>query len=104
MGAIAFDTLKFAKRPQEGGFTEQQAEVLATAEAELIEDNLATKRDIAEIHRAMKELELSLQRDLKSLEVSLKRDMKDLVYRMTIKLSAMLVVAVGAMATLVKVL
>ena len=137
MTAIAFDTLKFAKRLQEAGFTEQQAEALAAAEAELIEENLATKRDVAGVMQTIKELEVSLRRDMKELEVSLKRDMKeleaslkrdmkeleaslgrdmkelevslkrdmqDLEYRMTIKLGAMLVVAVGAMAALVKIL
>ena len=34
------------KRLKEAGFTEQQAEALADAEAEFIEQNLATKRDI----------------------------------------------------------
>jgi hypothetical protein len=151
MGAIAFDTLKFAKRLKEAGFTEPQAEALAAAEAEFIEDNLATKRDIielrrdlkelevalkqdiAELKRDMKELEVALKRDIKELEVALrteikqldvkieqirvglkhdieelrvelKRDMKDIEYRMTIKLGAMLVIAVGAMATLTKLL
>lgn len=52
MTAIAFDTLKYAKRLKEAGFTETQAEVLAAAQAELIEDNLATKRDLKELeHR-----------------------------------------------------
>ena len=71
MTAIAFDTLKFAKRLKEAGFTEQQAEALAAAEAELIEANLATKRDL-------KELEVALKRDIKELEVALKRDIKEL--------------------------
>ena len=102
MTAIAFDTLKFAKRIQEAGFTEQQAEALAAAEAELIDENLATKRDIAGVMQTIKELEVSLRRDMKELEVSLKRDMQDLEYRITIKLGAMLVVAVGA--ALVKIL
>ena len=115
MGAIAFDTLKFAKRLKEGGFTEPQAEALAAAEAEFIEENLATKRDVAELKRDMKELEVTLRRDMKELEVTLrrdiealrvelKRDMKDLEYRMTIKLGTLLAVAVGAMATLDKLL
>ncbi len=133
MTAIAFDTLKFAKRLKEAGFTEQQAEALAAAEAEFIEENLATKRDIAEVMRTIKELETSVQRDIKALETALKRDikelettlkrdineletalkrdivrlardMKDVEYRMTIKLGAMLVVAVGAMAALMKIL
>jgi len=136
MNAIAFDTLKFAKRLKEAGFTEQQAEALADAEAEFIEQNLATKRDIADvkrdiadvkrdiadIKRDVKELEVTLRNEIKQLEVTLRgeikqlevkieqirsdlaRDLKDLEYRMTIKLGTMMVVAVGAMATLVKLL
>ena len=68
---MAFDTLKFAKRLKEGGFTDQQAEALAQAEAEFIEQSLATKRDV-------KELEVGLKRDLKELEVALKRDIEEL--------------------------
>jgi len=130
MTAIAFDTLKFAKRLKEGGFTDQQAETLAQAEAEFIEQNLTTKRDLKDLEiavkRDVKELEVALKRDIEELRGSvkrdieelrgsvkrdvealhadLKRDMKELEYRMTIKLGAMLVVAVGAMATLVKLL
>ncbi|MGH8533309.1 MAG: hypothetical protein ACREV1_11465 [Gammaproteobacteria bacterium] len=100
MNAIAFDTLKFAKRLKEAGFTEQQAEALAAAEAEFIGDNLATKRDIAELKRDIKELEVKIEQ----IRSDLTRDIKDLEYRMTIKLGAMLVVAVGAMATLAKLL
>jgi len=119
MTAIAFDTLKFAKRLKEGGFTDQQAETLAQAEAEFIEQSLASKRDVKELEvalkRDVKELEVTLKRDIEelrggvkrdveALHADLKRDMKELEYRMTIKLGAMLVVAVGAMAALVKLL
>ena len=133
MNAIAFDTLKFAKRLKEAGFTEQQAEALADAEAEFIEQNLATKRDIADVKRDIKELEVTLRNEIKQLDVALRneikqldvtlrgeikqldvkieqirsdlaRDLKDLEYRMTIKLGTMMVVAVAAMATLVKLL
>jgi hypothetical protein len=126
MNAIAFDTLKFAKRLKEAGFSEAQAEGLATAGAEFIEDNLATKRDLKELEAAlraeikqldvkieqfhsdlqrdMKELEINLQRDMKGLEISLKRDSKDLEYRMIIKLGTLMVVAVSAMAALTKLL
>ena len=144
MSAIAFDTLKFAKRLKEAGFTEQQAEALADAEAEFIEQNLATKRDIADVKRDIKELEVTLRNEIKQLDVTLRneikqldvtlrndikqldvtlrgeikqldvkieqirsdlaRELKDLEYRMTIKLGTMMVVAVAAMATLVKLL
>ncbi len=108
------------------------------------EQNLATKRDIAELKREIKELDVALRTEIKQLEVALcteikqlddalhteikqldvglraeikqldvkieqirsdlTRDLKELEYRMTIKLGAMLVVAVGVMATLVKLL
>ncbi|MBA2594664.1 MAG: DUF1640 domain-containing protein [Gammaproteobacteria bacterium] len=111
MSAIAFDTLKFAKRLKEAGFTEEQAEALADAEAELIEQNLATKRDIADLKRDIKELEVTLGNEIKQLDVKIEqirsdlaRDLKDLEYRITIKLGTMMVIAVGAVATLVELL
>jgi hypothetical protein len=52
--SAVFDTLKFAKRLKEGGFTEQQADTLAIAQVELVGENLATKADIAELRAATK--------------------------------------------------
>jgi predicted phage-related endonuclease len=94
MPATAFDTLAFAKRLQDGGFTAQQAEVLAQAQVELLEQNLATKLDLKEVERTiteveanlrrdMKELEANLRRDVKELEANLRRDMKELEARLT---------------------
>lgn len=40
------DTLKYAKRLQEAGFTAQQAEAQASALWEAIEDTVATKQDL----------------------------------------------------------
>lgn len=44
--AMTFDTLHFAKKLKENGVPEKQAEVQAEAMAEIIENNLATKRDL----------------------------------------------------------
>ncbi|MGH8566904.1 MAG: DUF1640 domain-containing protein, partial [Gammaproteobacteria bacterium] len=74
MSAIAFDTLKFAKRLKEAGFTEQQAEALADAEAEFIEQNLSTKRDIADVKRDIADV----KRDIKELEAALRNEIKQL--------------------------
>ena len=46
---IAFDTHRFVKRPTESGFTEKQAETLADEQIALLDTNLATKADLAEI-------------------------------------------------------
>jgi len=90
-----FDTLQYAKKLREAGFTEQQAEVQAEAMAELVDDKLATKRD-------MLELKLELKRDIEALRVELKRDMKDLEYRLTIKMGSFLIVGLTALVTLMK--
>jgi hypothetical protein len=93
MSAIAFDTLKYAKRLKEAGFTEQQAEALASAQVDLIEANLATKVDI-----------LALKRDIEALRADLQRDLKDLEYRLTIRLGGLIAFGIGAVAALVKLL
>lgn len=86
MTTSVIDTLSISKQLQSAGYTQQQAEAQAKIWSEVIEDNIATKRD------------------LKELETSVKRDMRDLEYRLTIRLGSMMVVAVGIIAALVKVL
>jgi len=71
--AVAFDTLVYARRLRQAGFSEQQAEVQAEALAAVVAETLATKQDLRELE-----------------------------YRLTLRLGAMLTVAVGAVAALVK--
>ena len=77
--SIAFDTHAFVKELTEAGMPEAQAEILARSQAKLINEELATKRDL-------KELELRLKHDL------------------TVRLGSMMVIAVGVVAALVKLL
>jgi len=56
--AITFDTLAYAKKLLAVGFTQQQAEVQAQTFAEVIEERLATKRDLKEMEM---QLDLKLQ-------------------------------------------
>ena len=86
MTTIVFDTHAFVKELAEAGMPEKQAEVLARSQAMLIDEKLATKQD------------------LKELEARLRRDMKELELRLTIRLGSMMVVAIGAVAALVKLL
>ncbi|MDD3579735.1 MAG: hypothetical protein PHW74_01795 [Desulfobacca sp.] len=115
MKAIAFDTLEFAKRLREAGFSEKQAEALATAVAEIIESRLATKEDVALLQRDIEQLRGELKRDIEELrgEVkrdieSLRRDMQELELRLkhdlTLRLGIMMTAAVAIVATLVKLL
>jgi hypothetical protein len=90
MEALAFDTLKYAQRMKAVGFTEEQASEQANALGELVNDKLATKKDL-------KELELHLT-------AATKRDLKELELRLTVRLGGMMCAAVVIVATLVKIL
>jgi predicted phage-related endonuclease len=80
---VAFDTLTYSKKLQQAGFTATQAEAQAEALRDVVEENLATKRDIELVRRDVTELETSLRHDIAELETSLRRDMKELEVRLT---------------------
>jgi hypothetical protein len=86
MPTVAFDTLEFAKTLKEANFSDEQAEAIVRAMSGIVEEHLATKKD------------------LKELEVTLRRDLKELEYRLTIRMGAMMAAAVAIVAALVKLL
>ena len=108
METIPFDTHAFVKKLVAAGFTQQQAEAQVQVLARLVYDQLATKRDLKDLELAMKrdlkDLEVALTRHIKDLEFATKRDMKELELRLTIRLGAMMAVAVGIVAVLDKLL
>lgn len=53
MKAIPFDTLAYANKLMQAGFTKAQAEIQAETLAELINDNLATKRGLQELENRL---------------------------------------------------
>ena len=79
MSEITFDTHAFVKKLVSVGFTEEQAEVFASEQVKLIEERLATKRDLKELEER-------------------------LTYRLTLRLGSMMVIAVTLVAALVKIL
>ena len=52
--ALAFDTHQFVKTLMDKGFSQGQAEALATAQAAVLDKNLATKRDLEKLRSDMK--------------------------------------------------
>ena len=72
--AINFDTHKFVKHLTENGFTEQQAEVLAEEQANLLNTNLATKADILALKADIESLRLATKADI----FAIKRDIEAL--------------------------
>lgn len=79
MSAITFDTYAYVKKLKSVGIPEEQAEVQAQALADLVVDRFVTKDD-------------------------LERSLKELEYRLIIRLGGMIVVAIGVIASLVKLL
>ncbi len=69
----------------------------AQAIADLVDEQLVTKRDL-------KELEAATRHDLKELEAATKRDLKELELRLTLRIGAMITAAVAVIAVLVKLL
>ena len=49
--AITFDTLQYAKKLKNAGLNDELAEIQAEALKEIIEDNLATKRDLEDLKK-----------------------------------------------------
>ena len=72
--AIAFDTYKFVKRLTAHGFTEEQAEVLAAEQVNLLNSNLATKADIEALRLATKADIAGVQQEIETLRQATKVD------------------------------
>jgi hypothetical protein len=93
MVAITFDTLRYANRLKAAGAESKIAEAEAEALAEIFELNLkevATREDIKFLEERLNE-----RLDTRLLQLE---------QRMIIKLGGLMVIAVGAVATLVKLL
>ena len=107
MATIAFDTLKYSKRLKDVGVPEKQAEAEAEALAEVLEVNLkdlATKEDLKALEERLSHKISSVDNKITVIEERLSDKIAMLEQRMTIKLGGLMVIAVSAVATLIKLL
>jgi hypothetical protein len=111
MNAANFDSLSYANRLKAAGMDAGLAEVQASAMTEVIQgqsQNLSTKPELQQLgqdlHKDMQSLRVELQKDMQSVRVDFQKDMQLLEQRMVIKLGSLMVLAIGVVATLVKVL
>ncbi len=72
--AIAFDTHRFVKNLTGHGFTEEQAEVLATEHVALLNSNLATKADIESLRHGIETLRQETKANIENLRAATKAD------------------------------
>lgn len=85
MIAVPFDTLKFARKLESGGFSKEQANIAAEAFADAMAGgDLATKADIARVQSSLDRLE-------NKIDTGLELTKKDL----TIRLGGMMVFGFG---------
>jgi hypothetical protein len=100
MNALHFDSLSYANRLKSAGMESSLAEVQANAMTEVIQghsQNLSTKQEVQQLGQ-------DLHKDMQTLRVDLQKEMQLLEQRMVIKLGSLMVLAIGVVATLVKVL
>ena len=120
--AIAIDTLAYARRLREAGFSEQQAEGQAEALAAAMTETLATKQDLRELETRVDarfaqvdarfervdarfdELERSIDLRFREQTAILRGEMADLERRMTMRLGGISVASVSVVSALVKLL
>ena len=119
---IALDTLAYARRLRQAGFSEEQAEAQAEALAAVMVESLATKSDLQELElrletrfariderfiRADERFEhLERKMDMRFAEQEARFDAKlaDLERRLTMRLGGMMMAGIGAVSALVKLL
>src|SRR5262249_31626106 len=125
--AYIFDSLGYAKRLRDGGVPRDQAEVHAEAAGDFIMVELATKSDLlpikadlqvvkaelvamkqelqAELRSSVTELGgriTELQAELRTNIAELRTTTETLSLRLTVRLGAMMVVLIGALAAILK--
>jgi len=93
--SYTFDSLGYAKRLRENGVPQNQAEAHAEAARDFIMVELATRADLLAVRADLLATKQELQTELRtSLDAQ--------TLRLTVRLGAMLAVAIGALATILK--
>jgi len=91
MSTVPFDTLKLADQLAAGGFTSEQAKTASAALSEALKDDIAKKIDIQHVEIKIDALANTIAQKLESLEL-----------RITVKLGALVVFALGALTAIFK--
>jgi hypothetical protein len=119
---IALDTLAYARRLRQAGFSEQQAEGQAEALAAVMVDSLVTRPDLREmdlriearfahiderfarIDERFEHLERKMDMRFAEQEARFDAKLADLERRLTMRLGGMMMAGIGAVSALVKLL
>jgi hypothetical protein len=101
-----FDSLGYAKRLRENGVAQNQAEAHAEAARDFIMAELATKADLRTELQAVRADLLAVKQELQTVKQELQTELRTSIetqsLRLTVRLGAMMIVALGALATLLR--
>jgi hypothetical protein len=108
--AYTFDSLGYAKRLRDGGVPQEQAEAHAEAARDFIMADIATKADLVasllateqRLRTSIAEVQTELRTTKQELQTELRTSIEAQSLRLTVRLGAMLVVTIGALATILK--
>ena len=105
--AIAFDSHRFVKRLTENGFTEAQAEVLADEQITLLNANLATRQNIADVQKEMTDIRkeiIDIRKDIEVLRQETRADIERLKSDLLKWMFGALIAQGGLVVALIKLL
>jgi hypothetical protein len=78
---LMFNTLRYAKMLEEVGFSRQQAETSVKILVEIMEDKLASKQDLKDLHVAtrqeLQDFQVATKQDLLDHQVATKQDLQE---------------------------
>lgn len=104
--AYTFDSLGYAKRLRDRGVPQDQAEAHAEAARDFIMPEIATRADVLALKSDLLATEQRLRTEFRTgiteLQTELRTSNETLALRLTIRLGAMVVVAIGVLATILK--
>ena len=92
------NTLEYAQKLKAVGVPPEQAEAHAMAIYEIVNSNLATKRDIKELDLKIETIKAELKRDIKELELKIENSNN----KQTLKLGSILIIALTVIVALSK--
>ena len=102
MSTITFDTFKFVERLEKAGISREHASAIVEAQrgafAEVLDSNLATRGDLAEVKSELKADIATVRSDI----ALLRAEMLAMESRLIIKLGAFIAAAVGIVVALLK--
>jgi hypothetical protein len=100
--AYSFDSLGYAKRLRDGGVPQDQAETHAEAARDFMMAELATKSDLLATKQELRTSITELQTELRTTKQDLENRIDTLGLRLTVRLGAIVVVGIGALAAILK--